>query len=74
MWDEALTMLDSHGVAYADGTAIPKRYVICFGSHSIGMGHNDPNLPGFQVKLTGLTPGTSYEYNPVQGANAALEF
>lgn len=29
-------MLDSHGEAYADGTAIPKRFLVVFGGHSLG--------------------------------------
>ena len=40
-------MLDRHGTAYADGTALPRRYVVCFGGHSLGMGYNDPTLPEF---------------------------
>src|SRR5262249_51639758 len=36
-----------NGAAYADGSAIPSRYVICFGGHSVGMGYNDPNRPEF---------------------------
>jgi hypothetical protein len=40
-------MLDRHGTAYADGTPLPTRYVLVYGSHSLGMGYNDPNLPEF---------------------------
>src|SRR5438874_13114773 len=34
-------MLDRHGGAYAAGTAIPKRYLVCFGGTSLG-GDGDP--------------------------------
>src|SRR3954471_19553434 len=34
-------MLNRHGGAYAAGTAIPKRYLVCFGGQSLG-GDGDP--------------------------------
>jgi hypothetical protein len=34
-------MLDGHGVAYAQGQTIPKRYLVCFGGQSLG-GDGDP--------------------------------
>src|SRR5262245_49042317 len=40
-------MLNRDGTAYADGTPAPKRYVYCFGEHSLAFGYNDPNLPSF---------------------------
>ncbi len=36
------TMLDDHGEAFAqDGEPIPKRYVVCFGGHSLGADRDD---------------------------------
>jgi hypothetical protein len=40
-------MLDGNGVAYADGSAVPKRYALVFAGTSLGMGYNDPSKPGF---------------------------
>ena len=38
------TMLDQHGEVFAqDGMPIPKRYVVCFGGHTLG--GDNTNIP-----------------------------
>src|SRR5262249_30750796 len=32
---------------YADGAPLPKRYVYCYGGHSLAFGYNDPSLPEY---------------------------
>lgn len=53
-------MLDDHGEAFAqDGTSVPKRYIVCFGGHSLGADrdslHNmfvpDAEGQGYDLKL-----------------------
>src|SRR5262245_42648919 len=45
-------MLDTNGTALAAGGDIPKRYVVCFGGHSLGVGSGADSSPNQVVPKT----------------------
>ncbi len=62
-------MLNSNGTAFAAGGAVPKRYAVFFGGHSLGFGYNDPSKPEYLRPNSPndmFTPNAPGRYDPRQ--------
>jgi hypothetical protein len=55
-------MLDAHGEALADGTALPRRLVTWFWGNGVAL--NDANNPGAGLRFYPGTTGAGYELTP----------